>query len=348
MRRQNFYWLIVVTLLGVLLTACGNDKPTATSVPPPPATPAPPPPAAYLAQVDFDFADQAEQAQRTFVTSRPDFPAYASWTQSSHWYILARDSSDARLRDRAGKTARIFPVSYFGEALNEGTSAVFPAYMMILNRATVDVKANGAQEATKLLFNRAVEIGIKAGLLLFTVGDDQIYLLAASSYPADRVMALASLGKLEMVGAGTKPLTDGAVVATSASPTLGDLKIQNSTVYSTVAENSDFASFGVGSRSGTGQLNFEMRPGSKLFDYSRANIGKYTALVFDRQVVASAQFTTPVKERGQIQVNRFTGRNGQADLQRFVDLLNANPRQLFEAKELNRSPNFVYSGSFTR
>ncbi len=347
--RLSLPCLLLITLF--LLAACGSQPPTATPVPAPTATPAPPPPPAYLAQVDFNFADQAEQADRTLVTSRPDFPAYASWTQSSHWYVLARDSSSDRLRAKVGPDARILPVTYMGDALG-GTTAAFPVYTMILNRASVDVKANGAQETTRLLFNRAIgQVQNRAGILMFTVGEDQIYVVVAASYPAEKVLSLASFGKLEMIDAGTKQLADGAIVATSASPRLGALNLTDKNIYNTVAENSDFSSFQANPASALGTvglLNFEVRPGSKIFDFSRDNRGKYTALLFDRQVLTSAQIAQPIKDKGQIEVKRWVGSSGHADMLRFVDLVNANPPQLFEARELNKSGNFVFSGSFIR
>ncbi len=350
MLRQNFqrYALFssILILIGLLLAACGDSTPTTKPTAAPTTTPAPPPPPAYLSIVDFKFADQAEKAHRELVTSRPNFPAYASWTESNHWYVLVRDSSADRLQERVGKDGRVFPVTYLAEGLNgrAGTAA----YMLVLNRTAVDIKASGIKEAGQLLFGRAAKEGIQGGLLIFTLGNDQIYVLVASGYRPEQVMALASLGKVELVSAGAKSLPDATIVATSANPMLGDLKLKDATVYPTLAENSDFASFGTGGGVSNGLLRFELRPGSKVYEYSRANPGKYAALVFDRQVIASAQISGPIRDKGALQVPRWAGPSGQADMQRFVDLMNANPPQLFEAKELNKTPGLIYSGSFTR
>ncbi|HEX2915965.1 MAG TPA: hypothetical protein VH186_34705 [Chloroflexia bacterium] len=349
-RFRTFSSLVLLSLLLIaLLTACGDDKPTATPAPPPTALPAPTPALAYLAVTDFKFSDEAEKAQRDFVTSNPDFPAYASWTESNHWYVIARDNNSDRLKNKAGSDARITPVNYIAETASPSTRDAYTAYSLKLNRSAVDVKAGGAKEAARLLFGRAVnQIGLRSGLLIFCTGDDQINVIVPAALTADQVLALASLGKLELISVGDKSLADGTIVATSDSPALGDLKPANPTTYTTLADNSEIAR--VQANVSTVQLpalNLELRSGNKVFDYSRANIGKYTALVFDRQVLSSAQIAAAIKDRAQIQVPRWAGASGQADMQRFIDLINANPQQLFEAKEVNKTPNFVFVGSFT-
>ncbi len=340
-------WFIIA--LG--LAACGDSTPTVRPVPAT-ATPAPPAPLAYLADTEFKFSDEAEKANRTLLNSRPDFPAYASWTQSNHWYLLVRDSSAERLQQRVGKDARILPVTYLGESLNtRGGSS--EAYMLTLNRVTVDVKAAGAKEAGQLLFNRASrQFGLQNGLLVFALGNDQIFVLATTAFSPEKVLGLASVGKVELVSLGDKNLADGTVIATSANPALGNLKLKDTTTYNTLAENSDFSSFAarnqVQGSSLPGILDFQMRTGAKLYDYTRANIGKSIGLVFDRQIVTSARISAAIKDKGEVQVPRWAGPGGQADMQRFIDMMNANPPQLFESKTLYKIPTWGYSGTFTR
>lgn len=344
--------LISLVLASLLLAACGDSSPTARPTVGPTATPQAAPPLAYLAEVTFSFADQAEKAQRDLTTAQPGFPAYASWSEGNRWFVLARDSNTDRLRDVAGKDARIFPVTFLAEA-QAGLSQVsnYPAYQLILNRTTVDVKAGGIKEAAQLIYGRAVnQLNLRNGLLIFTVADDQIYVLVPASAGPEQVMALASLGKLELVGTGTKNLADGTITLTSTSPALSDLKPKDATTYQTLAANNDFAALrAAGGQEGTRPaLSFELRSGAKVFEYSRANIGKFMALVFDRQVISSASIGSAIKDRGEIVVPRWASPGGQADLQRFVELVNANPPQIFEAKEAPRTTSLVVSGSFTR
>ena len=343
--------LVTLLVAGLVLAACGDSTPTAKPTATPTLAPVVTPPLAWLAEADFNFADQAEKAERDLVNSRPNFPAYATWTVSNRWYLMVRDSNTDRLIQQAGKDARITPVTYVGEALPKGRGTT-EAYALDLNRTTVDVKAGGAKEAAQILFNRAVrQQGIQDGLLVFTLGSDQIYILMPSSVSAEQALALTSMGKVEIVSAGTKNLAADTIITTSASPSLGTLKLKDTNVYDTLAENSDFASFAAGpaipGSAAPGVLKFELRSGAKVFDYTRANQGKYAALVFDHQVLSSAVINAAIKDRGQMQVPRWAGSAGQADMQRFIDLMNANPPQIFEAKELDKSPGFVYSGSFT-
>ena len=142
------------------LTACGNDAPTATPVPKPSPTAAPPPPPAYLAQVDFDFSDQASKPNWDAGEWQPGFPAYATWTQSSHWFILARDSDDKRLKSASRTKRPDFSSGLCRKSLNASVK-VYPAYMLVLSRSSLDVKASGAQDTAKLLFNRTVSSQMK-------------------------------------------------------------------------------------------------------------------------------------------------------------------------------------------
>jgi hypothetical protein len=347
-------FLISLMLLGsAWLSACGGESsPTTGPTVAPTAIPAPARAAAYLAWTDFKFADEAEKAHRSLAVSRPDFPAWASWTESNRWYVLVKDNDSDRLRIKTGKDATITPVSYIAEAQVGGAAGSYQAYIMDLNRETVDIKAGGAKEAARLLFNRAVQqSGINAGLIVFTLGDDKIFTILPATTAPEKVLPLSSVGKLEIVGAGTKSLADGTIVATSNSPLLGGLALKDTTTYQTVADNRDFVSFRGGAAAnvaGTNPvLNFELRPSSKIFEYSRANLGKYASLVFDRQVITSGIIGAPLKEKGQMPVPRWAGPGGQADMQRFIDFMNASPPQLFEAKELGTSANFVFNGSFT-
>ncbi len=348
--------LWIAWFIAFSLAACGDTSPTArppvtvnTTVTPLPQA-APPP--GWLAMVDFNFADEAERAHRDLLAARPDLTAWASWTHSNQWFVLARDSSPDRLKERAGATARVFPVTYLAEAHGNQNNSAYPVFVLNLSRATLDVKAGGAKEAARLLFGRAInQLGLKSGLLVFCVGDDQLYTLLPSSTPPEKVAAMASLGKLEMVAAGPKALADGLIVTTSFSPQpIGDLKLKETSLYQTLVEPAGFARLQAksGGPAGRPTLNFELRPGSKLFEYSRANIGQFAALVFDRQVLASAQLTQAIKDKGEFQVLRWAGTGGQTDMQRFVDLINMQPPQVFEAKEVNEAKNFILSGTFTR
>lgn len=353
--RLKFTFLIGVLLVSAgVLAACGGENATPTATSPtvaPTAIPAPATALAYLAWTDFKYADEAEKAHQTLASSRPDFGAWASWTVSNRWYLLVRDSSPDRLKARVGKDANMAPVTYIAEAQATGSTGNFQAYVLNLDRQTVDIKAGGAKEAARLLFNRAVQqSGITAGLLVFTLDDDKIYTILPAATTPEKVMPLSSVGKLEMVGAGTKSLDDGTIIATSASPLLGGLALKDPTTYPTVADNHDFVSFkgaATNFSGGSPVLNFELRPNSKIFEYSRANLGKYVSLVFDRQVISSGVIGAALKDKGQMPVPRWAGASGQADMQRFIDFMNANPPQLFEAKELNTSLNFAFSGSFT-
>ena len=353
-KRLKVGFLVAVLWLGACaLAACGGET-TPTAVRPtaaPTAIASPAPALAYLAWTDFKYADEAEQAEQTLVSSRPDFPAWASWTESNRLFILARDTNPDRLKTRAGKDATITPVSFIAEA-QTGAARSYQAYVLNLDRVSVDIKAGGAKEAARLLFNRAVQQSqITNGLLVFTLGDDKIFALLPASVTPEKVLPLSSVGKLEIVGAGARNLTDGTIVATSASPLLGGLALEDTTTYPTVADNRDFVSFKGSPNDFSGSspvLSFDLRPNSKIFEYSRANLGKYAALVFDRQVISSAVIGQALKDKGQMQVPRWAGAGGAADMQRFIDLMNANPPKLFEAKTLDTSANFIYSGSFTR
>ncbi len=343
--------IIGLTLTSLLLAACGDSSPTPKPTVAPTATASPPPPPAWLAQVDFDFADEAEKAQREFVTSRPDFAAWVGWTENNHWFVLVRDNQPDKLRQKLGRESRLTPVTYLADALSSADTRIISAYSLILSRTSVDVKAGGAKEAARALFNRAVNgLKINGGLLIFTLGDDQLRALVLSTYSPEQILPLASLGKLEVVGAGTENLADNSVVTTSNSPLLGDLKPKNARQYQTVADNNDFGTFGVGASSAVGaaSLSFELRPGSRVYDYTRANIGKYLTLVLDRQVVASVPIRAAIRDKGEMQATRWASLSGREDLQNFVTLLNAQPRQLFEAKELVKTNNLVFSGSLTR
>ncbi|MBN9392057.1 MAG: hypothetical protein J0I20_28730 [Chloroflexi bacterium] len=346
--------LALLLVCMVTLAACGGEATTTATVSPtaaPTAIPAPDSAPAYLAWTDFKYADEAEQASQAVVKSRPDFPAWASWTESNRWYLLVKDSSSDRLKAKVGKDATISPVPFVAEA-QAAAAGSYQAYALNLERVSVDIKAGGAKEAAQMLFNRAIQQSqIASGLLVFALGDDQIFALLPKGVSSEKVLPLASVGKLEMVGAGSKSLDDGTIIATSASPALGGLTLKNMTTYQTVADNHDFISFKGSANNLTGAipvLSFDLRPNSKIFEYSRANLGKYAALVFDHQVISSAVIAAALKDKGQMQVPRWAGAGGQADMQRFIDFMNANPPQLFEAKTLDTSANFVYSGTFTR
>lgn len=351
--RLSFLIVLLLACVATLAACGGEAKPAATAgpTPAPTAIPSPNPAPAYLAWTDFKYADEAEQAALALVKSRPDFPAWASWTESNRWYLLVKDTGPDHLKAKVGKDATINPVPFIAEA-QTGTGGGYQAYVLNLNRVSVDIKAGGAKEAARLLFNRAIQQSqIANGLLVFTLGDDQIFALVPAGVSPERVLPLASVGKLEMVGAGSKSIADGSIVATSASPLLGGLALKDTTTYQTVADNHDFISFKGSSNNLAGTapvLSFDLRPNSKIFEYSRANLGKYAALVFDHQVISSAIIGAALKDKGQMQVPRWAGANGQADMQNFVDFMNANPPQLFEAKTLDTSANFVFSGSFTR
>jgi hypothetical protein len=334
------------------LAACGGENtPTVPPTVAPTVIPAPATAPAYLSWTDFTFADEAEKAQQALAGSRPNFAAWATWTESNRWYVLVKGSDLEGLKAKVGKDATVTPVPYIAEAQAAGNTGRYQAYILNLNRETVDIKAGGAKEAARMLFNRAVQqSGITAGLIVFTLGDDKIYTILPAVTTPEKVLPLSTIGKLEMVGTGTKSLDDSAIIATSGSPLLGGLTLPDTTTYPTIADNSDFISFrGVGSNlSGASPaLNFELRPSSKIFEYSRANLGKYASLVFDRQVISSGIIGAALKDSGQMPVPRWAGPGGQADMQRFLDFMNANPPQLFEARELNTSANFAFSGSFT-
>ena len=79
--------------------------------------------------------------------------------------------------------------------------------------------------------------------MVFTLGDDKIYTILPAAATPEHVLPLSSVGKLEMVGAGSKSLDDGTIIATSASPLLGGLALKDNTTYPTVADNQDFISF---------------------------------------------------------------------------------------------------------
>lgn len=348
--------LLLALLLACMVTlaACGDSTTPTASVSPtaaPTAISATNAPPAYLAWTDFKFADEAEQASQTLVKSRPDFPAWASWTESNRWYVLVKDSNSDRLKAKVGKDATITPVPFVAEAQASATGS-YQTYVLNLNRVSVDIKAGGAKEAAQMLFNRAVQQSqVANGLLVFALGDDQIFALLPAAVAPEKVLPLASVGKLEMVGAGSKNLADGTIVATSASPLLGGLTLKDTTTYQTVADNHDFISFKGSGNALTGAvpvLSFDLRPNSKIFEYSRANLGKYASLVFDHQVISSAVIAAALKDKGQMQVPRWAGAGGQADMQRFIDFMNVSPPQLFEAKTLDTSANFAYSGTFAR
>lgn len=352
--RLKISFLTLLLLVSALaLAACGGE--TATPAPTTPtaaltAIPAPAAAPAYLGWADFTYADEAEKAYQDLLKARPDFGAWASWTESNRWYLLVKDSSADRLKARLGKGATVEPVSYMAEAQAAGKNGSFQAYVLNLNRATVDIKAGGARDAARLLFNRAIQqSGLTAGLVVFSLGDDQIYAILPATTTPENVLPLSSVGKLEMVGAGDKNLDAGTVIATSGSPLLGGLALKDTTTYQTVADNRDFVAFRGNSAvtGGNPVLNFDLRPNSKIFEYSRANVGKYASLVFDRQVISSGVIGAALKDKGQMAVPRWAGVSGQADMQRFIEFMNANPPQLFEAKELGTSANFIFSGSFT-
>jgi hypothetical protein len=345
-------WSVISVLmsLGLLLSACGDSSPTAkpTVTPQPTPTPAPP---AYMADVEFKFADEAEKAHSAFTASQPDFAAYISWTESNHWYVLARDNTPDRLKERVGKDAKITATTYVGEALS-GKGAM-GAYAITLNRTTVDTKTSGAKEAAKMLYNRAVQVlSVRNGLIVFSLGNDQIHVLMPSSSSAEQVLGLSTFGKLELVAAGSTGITDGKIINTSATPPVGDLKLKDTNTYKTLIETSDFGTFAIGPEQSTsmptGILRFELRSGAKVYDYTRANLGSYMALVFDRQVLSSAVIKSAIRDKAEINVRRWVGSAGQTEMQRFVDLMNATPPQVFESKEVLKSPTLVFSGSFAR
>src|SRR5438045_8210231 len=85
---------------GLALVSCGDDTPTARPTVPPTAIPQPPAPPAYLAISDYKFADQADKALVNFLSTRPDFPGFATWTQNNHWYILARGLTNEQLKEK--------------------------------------------------------------------------------------------------------------------------------------------------------------------------------------------------------------------------------------------------------
>src|SRR5690349_15646196 len=98
-------FLAAVLLLCVIaLAACGGEStPTAVrATVAPTAIPSPAPALAYLAWTDFKYADEAEKAEQTLVSSHPDFPAWASWTESNRLYTLVKDANPERLKARAG------------------------------------------------------------------------------------------------------------------------------------------------------------------------------------------------------------------------------------------------------
>src|SRR4051812_9636128 len=94
--RLKITLLIGVLLLGALvLAACGGETATPPATTPtaaPTPIPAPATAPAYLAWTDFKFADEAEKAHQDLLKSRPDFGAWASWTESNRWYFLVKDS----------------------------------------------------------------------------------------------------------------------------------------------------------------------------------------------------------------------------------------------------------------
>jgi hypothetical protein len=347
--KNSFKKIIVVTLslmLALLLAACGESKPLPTWPPAPPtpkASPSPTPalPAAYFASRDYPFPDDAERALFDFVQKGPPFQNYFTWTEGARWQLVAKENDAAKMRAVVGAEARIFPVTYFLDGLNAGQRGNFGALVIPLNRASLNVQANGAKEIIQQLFGRAQTGGVRQGLLTFAVSDDLAYAIVPGNTPAELVLQLASVGKLEVVSVGDKALAENTIVATSRSPVLSDFKPKEANVYDTLLSNDDFTSIESGNVNNSPALKFEIKPGTpRLFEYTRSNVGKYTALVFDRVVLSSARISTPVRERAQYVVPRFGGVNGNADMQRLLGMVNGKPSQLFEAKEVFRSTLF--------
>jgi hypothetical protein len=348
--RTNFFKKIILLSLGLtvalLLAACGESKPLPTWPPAPPTpkatpSPTPVPSAAYFASRDYPFADDAERALLDFVQKGPPFQNYFTWTEGNRWQVVAKESDAAKMRGAVGAEARIFPVTYFLDGLNAGQRGNYGALILPLSRASLNVQANGAKEIIQQLYGRAQTGGVRQGLLTFAVSDDLAYAIVPRDTPAELVLQLASVGKLEVVSVGDKALPENTIVTTSKSPVLSDFKPKEANVYDTLLANEDFTSIEGGNVNNAPALKFEIKPGTpRLFEYTRSNLGKYTALVFDRVVLSSARISTPVRERAQYIVPRFSGANGNADMQRLLGMVGAKPSQLFEAKEVFRSTLF--------
>lgn len=345
---KRFGWLIALACLLISgLVACGESSPTAKPAPTvqPTATPSPPP--AYFAQVDFNFSDEAEKALRDFIRNGPPFATYATWTEGNKWLLIVKDSSNSQLRQVAGKDARIFPVTYLATALRESPRETFAAYAIPLTRSNPEVRSEGAKAIVQRLFNKAVSSGIMQGVLSFSVGDDLAYVVVPATQPVERVLPLASVGKLEIVAAGEKALPDDSVIATTSSPSLNNLNLPMSTTYTTLADNDNFSSITTNANPNVlPTLQFSIKSSNQLFEYSRNNLNKYIALVLDRRVIMSGQLSTTLRDKAVFSLPRFATAQGRNEINQLVELVNAKPSQLFETKEIVKSPVFAYSGSF--
>lgn len=225
-----------------------------------------------------------------------------------------------------GETARQVKV-HLGLDLQGGLRVLLQADVPEGTQVTRDQ----IEVARGIIDKRVNALGVTEPLIQVQGTNRIVVELPGIENPDEAVKAFGSTGLLEFVDAGSTPLAEGTVVqttgpsatnscsgiATQATPTpiaptgaVTDTNTTPSQVFTTVMTGDCLQTAAVSFEQNTNApvIDFELRSsGATIFgDHTTNNVGKYLAIVLDKQVISSPVINSPITGgRGVIQ-GRFT------------------------------------------
>lgn len=185
--------------------------------------------------------------------------------------------------------------------------------------ADVSVDAAELENAKNILQNRANALGVSE-ISMQTAGDRRIVAeFPGVTNPEEVVASLKKTALLEFVDMGSTPLADGTSIQTDFGVADGVTPTPSAdgtqpTVYHTIMTGTGLKSATVTrGQTGTYQISFVLdTEATTIFaDYTRANTGKYLAIVLDKVVVSAPVIQQPITDGQGVISGNFTAATAQ-------------------------------------
>ncbi len=158
--------------------------------------------------------------------------------------------------------------------------------------------------ARQIVENRVNGLGV-AEAVVQVAGDRRIVVeLPGVDDPEQAVQTIKGTALLEFVDVGAAPPPDGTVIQTDFTQSESSPIDPALPVYNTVMTGADLTSAQVSTdQLGRPNIVFELTPdgATKFSEFTSANVGRYLAIVLDKQVISAPVISTPITDgRGEI------------------------------------------------
>ena len=258
-----------------------------------------------LLGLDFTSTEAAQAGQARIAKDAKGLGLAASWVSRNSLFLLLPPIEASTLNEfvisRVGATAATSLLEAVGPAIvkdiDQGSLVSTGGLMTILQAKLPagDAPSDGAMDATIQIIDQRLRDLVGKGYCIQRLGWDRVLVLLPGMYdPGGMLRAVSSTGLLELVGAGGIFLNPGQIVTT----TLSTMAMPAARVYPTIITGKHTREVRVESDPLTGKplVMLCLTPeGSKLLaDYTSENIGKYLAIVLDKEVICTPRIQSQV------------------------------------------------------